>query len=116
LSQLLLRLIYSKLSNNATSSWSCRPANDFIIMSRLRLLDIGFPTFNVTYCTLGSRRVDTSHWKHTDTKPFFARSMGLVFVSAADWTMCITVKKSVYHIFFFRCFQGCMLAVIVVKT
>jgi len=32
-------------------------------MSRLRLLDVGFPTFNVTYCTSGSRRVDTAFQK-----------------------------------------------------
>jgi len=34
LSRLLLRLIYSKLSNNASSKWCCRPANEFVIMSR----------------------------------------------------------------------------------
>jgi len=28
---------------------------------QLRLLDVGFPTFNITfYCTSGSRRVDTA--------------------------------------------------------
>jgi len=52
-----------KLSNNATSNWCCRPANEFVIMSCLRLLHVGFPTFNVTYCMSGSRRVDTAFQK-----------------------------------------------------
>jgi len=27
---------------------------------QFHLLDVGFPTFNVTYCTSGSQRVDTA--------------------------------------------------------
>jgi len=30
---------------------------------QLRFLDVGFPTFNVTYCTSGSRRVDIAFQK-----------------------------------------------------
>jgi len=30
----LLRLIYSKLINDATSKWCFRPANEFVVMSR----------------------------------------------------------------------------------
>jgi len=37
--------------------------NKWFLDIQLRLLDVGFPTFNVTYCPSGSRRVDIAFQK-----------------------------------------------------